>query len=79
MSPRIECHETCDECGSADIQWTCKQATLSGIADGRLQMRDVFTSFVLGCNECSETVRVMTGDEVARWMNATKADVRPGK
>lgn len=60
----------CPECGSSDTEWRCAQTTKSGVADGRLRMHDVSTVFYLGCNVCSETIRVLSGEEVARWMNA---------
>jgi hypothetical protein len=58
----------CPECGSNDTAWNCTQTTNSGVADGRLRMHDVTTVFFLGCNCCSETIRTMSGDEVARMM-----------
>lgn len=58
----------CPECGSNDTEWHCTQTTTSGVMDGRLRMSEVTTIFFLGCNSCSETIRTMSGDEVARMM-----------
>lgn len=60
---------SCPECGSADTEWSCGQQTNSCVADGRLRMGEVITIFTLGCNSCSETIRIIDGDEVARIMN----------
>lgn len=62
------CFGVCSNCGSADLAWSCMQTNRSGIADGRLRMHDVSTSFVYSCNECSETLRTASGDQVARWI-----------
>jgi hypothetical protein len=59
----------CPECASNDTEWHCSQQTTSSVADGRLRMSEVSTVFTLGCNSCSETIRTMTGDEVAQMMN----------
>ena len=59
----------CPECGSAETEWHCAQTTNSGVVDGRLRMHDVSTVFYLGCNHCSETIRTVSGDDVAQWMN----------
>lgn len=66
----------CTTCGGTDFEWSCTQASHNcAIADGRLRMHDVHTVFVLGCNECSETLRTVNGDDVAQWM--TKNEVVP--
>ena len=61
--------ETCKECGSSDLEWFCTQQTKSGVAEGRLNMHDVSTLFVLGCVSCSSTVKTMSGDKVAEKLN----------
>ena len=58
----------CPECGSADTEWHCTQTTRSGVADGRLRLNEVTTLFFCGCNECSETIKTITGDELAAMM-----------
>lgn len=60
----------CPKCESTDIEWNCAQVTNSGVVDGRLRMHDVSTVFYLGCNNCSETLRTISGDDVAQSMNA---------
>jgi hypothetical protein len=61
----------CPECGSTDTEWHCSQYTDSGVVDGRLRMHEVRTRFSLGCNYCSETIRIIGGDELARMLTVT--------
>jgi len=66
----------CKECGGTAFTWHCYQTSQhSGIEDGRLRMHDIRTVFVLACDECSEDLRTVKGDEVAQWMTATKANL----
>lgn len=58
----------CPECGSSNTEWHCSQYSKSGVTDGRLRMHEVRTRFFLGCNSCSETIRIVNGDELARLM-----------
>ena len=58
----------CPECGSADTEWHCAQFTDSGVVDGRLRMSEIMTRFFLGCNSCSATIRIISGDELAQLM-----------
>lgn len=58
----------CPSCGSSDIEWHCGHTTNSGVQDGRLRMHDVTTVFFLGCNSCSETIRTVSGDDVAQLL-----------
>lgn len=59
----------CSCCGSTELRWHCSQKNLSGVADGRLRLNEVGTEFFLGCDSCSETLEVVSGDKVAMWMN----------
>lgn len=61
----------CPECGSIDAEWHCAQINSGGVVDGRLRMHDVSTVFYLGCNCCSETIRTVSGGDVAHWLNMT--------
>lgn len=64
---------TCPECGSRQLSWFCSTHNTSGVVDGRLRMHDIGVNFVLGCNECSETVRVVSGDQIAERMTCELA------
>jgi hypothetical protein len=69
----------CPECGSTDTEWHCTQINRSSVAEGRLRTHDVSTVFFLGCNRCSETIKTMTGEEVARRMTDARNTQQEGK
>lgn len=60
---------TCKACGSTDLSWQTHNRALGGIQQGRLNTSDVQCQFVLGCNNCSETLKVLSADQVAELMN----------
>ena len=68
---------TCPECGSRHLSWFCSTHNTSGVVDGRLRMHDVGVQFVLGCDECSETVQVVSGDKIAERMTRQLAATQP--
>jgi hypothetical protein len=59
---------TCKECGSTDLAWHCTTENRSGVVDGRLRMHDISTIFYLGCESCSGTLKVISGDEAAEQL-----------
>lgn len=60
----------CTDCGSIDLSWSASTITTSGVQDGRLRLSEVQSQFVLGCNFCSETLAVLSGDRVADVLTA---------
>lgn len=58
----------CQECRSFDLSWFCSMQNKSDVVDGRLRLHDISASFVLGCNECSATVQVVSADRLAQNM-----------
>jgi hypothetical protein len=66
----------CQECGGTDTEWHCSQYTNSDVENGRLRLHEVVTRFFLGCNSCSATIRIISGDKLARLMTeAANAEV----
>lgn len=57
---------SCPECGSTDLQWASDVENNGGVQDGTISMRDVGSLFYLGCLECSETIKIVKGNEVAQ-------------
>lgn len=55
----------CGNCGSHALTWAATMRNRSGVVEGRLRTSDVECVFVLGCDDCSETVRICTDDDVA--------------
>lgn len=62
----------CKECGSKSLSWFTNNTTgFTGIQQGRLTTNDVTCQFVLGCDDCSETLQVVSADYIASQMNAS--------
>lgn len=59
----------CRHCGSSKLSWFCKAHNKSDVQEGRLRTSDVGVLFVQGCDECSETLQVESGDKVAKRLN----------
>lgn len=62
---------TCKHCGSQDYSWHTRNVVLGSAQDGRLKVDEVGCQFVLGCNQCSETIIVLSADRVAGLMNTS--------
>lgn len=68
----------CPECGGTNFSWDYAKRNTSGVVDGRLRMHDIAVDFFLGCNDCSETVRVVPAGEVADFLtNAISLSTKP--
>ena len=61
---------SCKECGSKDLRWDTHNRIQTDVQQGRLNTSDVICLFVLGCNECGETLGMKDADKVAEGMNA---------
>jgi len=61
---------TCHECGSKSLTWCTQNVITTGVPQNRLNTNDVRCQFVLGCDECSETLKVIGADKVADRLNA---------
>ncbi len=59
----------CRECGSTALFWLTSYANTSGVAEGRLRTSEVKCSFVLACEECSETLAVVTAEKIAERLS----------
>ena len=70
-------HTKCPECGSTQLSWFCSTHNKSDVVDGRLRLHDVGVNFVLGCDECSETVQVVSGEKIADRMTRELAASQP--
>lgn len=61
--------KSCRECESDDLFWFAQNTVPNGIQQNRLNTHDVQCVFVLGCNNCSETLRIVGADQIAALMN----------
>jgi hypothetical protein len=55
----------CPNCGSKEMTWHCGPQNRGGVMDGRIKMNEIGVIFFLGCDSCSETLKVIDGDHVA--------------
>ncbi|KSQ21731.1 hypothetical protein APB26_32640 [Pseudomonas aeruginosa] len=69
----------CKCCGSADLSWQTGNTIRNEIQQGRLNTYDVQCIFSLGCNYCSETLAVISADQVAALMNEQAEAARAAK
>lgn len=74
-APPIASHDLlavaeCNACGSRDLTWHCQAQNRGGVQDGRIKMNEVGVIFFLGCDKCSETVRIIDGEVVAVALTA---------
>jgi len=67
----IDTIKECTECGSKLLSWSTNPWKRNGVAEGRLRTSEIGCDFVLGCDECSETLRVVDADEIAAVLNAS--------
>lgn len=65
---------SCPECGSWELTWHCQPQNRGGVQDGQIKMNEVGVIFFLGCDECSETVRIIDGDVVAVALTAIRSE-----
>lgn len=63
----------CSECGSKSLTWGTHYKTNSGVPEGRLRSSEVQCLFVLGCDECSETLAIVSADKVAAALSAQQS------
>lgn len=62
----------CTECGSENLKWFADVQNTGTCVDGRIRMHETRAIFVLGCESCSETIRIVSGDEIADFLNCVK-------
>lgn len=59
----------CKECGSKNFSWQAGVHNTGGCTDGRIRMHEVSGRFILGCNDCSETLLIVDADKIAALMD----------
>lgn len=64
----------CPACGSRELTWHAGVKNHGGGQDGRVCMREAGSIFFLGCDRCSETIRVIPGDKVARMLTGMQEE-----
>jgi formate-dependent nitrite reductase cytochrome c552 subunit len=70
--------DKCKECGSDALFWFSSNTNTSGIAEGRLRTNEVTCTFVLGCADCSATIKTVRADTIAERMTAALKPTESG-
>ena len=68
----IDVPSYCKECGGLKLTWFTNIENRSGVQEGRLRTQEVSCVFVLGCDNCSETLKVVSADKIAEMLNKTE-------
>lgn len=68
--------EACPNCESTLLSWSPVMLASAPIATNRLGLADVHADFVLGCEECSETIRSVSAEAVAKAISEQDVVVR---
>lgn len=61
--------DKCRECGSTSLTWFATIECVNDVPHNRQNPNDMVCRFVLGCDDCSETLRITEADKVADWLN----------
>ena len=70
MKITIDNHPSvCNNCGSEKLIWQPFVSNHGGCQDGRIRLHETSCIFVLGCDECSETIGTVEANKVAAWLN----------
>jgi len=64
--------QKCRECESTSLKWQAVNTNRGGVAEGRLRTHEVTCVFVLGCDDCSETLLTVSADKIAEQLSQAK-------
>ena len=67
--------QKCRECGGDNLLWTQCNSNKTGVAEGRLRTHEITCSFVLGCEDCSETIAVISADKFITNFYAAQSEL----
>lgn len=65
----IEIPAACSNCERTAMSWFPSLKVVNPIQNGRLMVSDVKPIFVLGCDDCSETLLVVEAEVIAGLLN----------
>lgn len=61
--------KSCPNCEGTSFTWGTSLVKNQNICNGLLRISDVSAVFYLGCDDCSETLQVVSPDLVAEELN----------
>ena len=60
----------CPECNGENLTWESDVKNNGGCVDGKIRLNEVEAIFILGCDNCSETIKVVQAHKIAECLNA---------
>ncbi|WP_443701304.1 hypothetical protein [Pseudomonas sp.] len=70
--------DKCKECGSDALFWFAHNTNHSCVQHNRLNTNDITCMFVLGCADCSATLKTVEADTIAERMTAALKPAESG-
>lgn len=68
----------CPNCDGDRFSWSLStRLSSSAPLDGQLNSHDVIPILVLGCDDCSETIRIVEGDQIVNELMRRRVVVVP--
>ena len=61
-----------NKCKAESLFWYADVRNCGHVQNGRLRLNEIAPIFVLGCEECSETIMVVDASEIAIILNDNK-------
>lgn len=62
----------CPNCGGKNLSWGQTCINQGQAQDGRIRMSEVECSFFVGCDDCSETVMIVSADKIVDFLMSTR-------
>lgn len=78
QSSRLVAVKACRECGGTSLTWDTHYKSDAMVPEGRLRTNELKCLFVLGCDDCSETLVVVSAETVAAHLTANTLGTLPG-
>ena len=74
MKPNIFNVKKCSNCQSKALSWQCGVQNTGVCQDGQISMNEVKAVFFLGCDDCSETLKIVDFEKIVSYMNHLQKD-----
>ena len=68
----------CHNCGGKNQSWSDGLKILNGIQQNRLNTNDIECFFHLGCEDCGETLKMVSAEKIAEMLNTRAVPDVPG-
>lgn len=62
-------HLVCPNCGGTTHRWFVSCRGPNDVQDGRIRLSEISAIAYLGCEECSETLKIIDSEEIEERLN----------